>query len=101
LVGPLATGKEIFVDEAKFRRVAKKAVVDYWNENKTLVDKFGEITTRKVYVTWQCKTIQNFKALLGVGFENDARYFEFSWNGDAEEGYLDVYKLQRHVVVKG
>lgn len=88
------------ITEAKFRSIAKKAVIEYWNSNKTLVKKFGKITDRKVYVTWQVKAIQNMKALLGVSFEGDGYYFEFTWNGDASEGYLDVYKKQKNVVVK-
>lgn len=88
------------MDETKFRSVAKKAVVEYWNGNKTLVARFGEIKPRKVYVVWQCKTIQNFKAMLGVNVEGDGYYFEFTWNGDEAEGYLDVYKKQRHITVK-
>lgn len=87
------------MSENTFRTVAKKAVVDYWNANTTLSKKFGKITSKKVYVTWQCKAIQNLKALLGVSFEGDGYYFEFTWNGDANEGYLDVYKKQRKVVV--
>lgn len=86
--------------EDKFRSLAKSAVVDYWNANKTLTEKFGIITSRKVYVTWQCKAIQNLKALLGVSFDGDGYYFEFTWNGDENEGYLDVYKKQKHVLVK-
>ena len=88
------------MDEAKFRSTAKKAVVEYWNGNKTLVAKFGEVSTRKVYVVWQCKAIQNLKALLGVSVDGDGYYFEFTWNGDEAEGYLDVYKKQRHITVK-
>ena len=87
------------MNETKFRSLAKKAVVDYWNSNKSLVTKYGEITRQKVYVTWQCKTIQNLKALLGVGFEGDGLYFECTWNGDEAEGYLDVYKKQKHVTI--
>lgn len=86
--------------EDKFRSMAKKAVVDYWNGNRSLVNKFGEITSRKVFVVWQVKVIQNNKALLGVSFEGDGQYFEFTWNGDAKEGYLDVYKKQTKVSVK-
>ena len=86
--------------EDKFRSMAKKAVVDWWNANKPLVKKFGEITNRKVYIVWQVKAIQNSKALLGVFVEGDGMYFEFTWNGDAKEGYLDVYKKQAHVTVK-
>lgn len=88
------------MNETKFRSIAKKAVVDYWNGNKTLVKKFGEINPQKVYITWQCKSIQNLKALLGVSFEGDGYYFEFTWNGDKAEGYLDVYKKQTHKTIK-
>lgn len=86
--------------EQKFRSIAKKAVVAYWNGNQTLVKKFGAVADRKVYVTWQCKCIQNLKALLGVSFDGDGMYFEFTWNGDEAEGYLDVYKKQKHLTIE-
>lgn len=85
--------------EAKFRSIAKKAVADSWNADKKLVANFGTITDRKVYIVWQCKVIQNLKALLGVNVEGDGMYYEFTWNGDEAEGYLDVYKKQKHTVV--
>ncbi len=88
------------MSEDKFRSIARKAVVDYWNSNQKLVKEYGTITYRKVYVTWQCKAIQNLKALLGVSFDGDGYYFEFTWNGDECEGYLDVYKKQKHITVK-
>ena len=88
------------LDETKFRSMAKKAVVDYWNDNKKLVEKFGEISTKKVYVVWQVKVIQNSKAILGVKVEDDGMYFEFTYNGDAKEAYLDVYKKQTKRIVK-
>lgn len=93
---PLCNG----MNENKFRSIARKAVVEYWNGNKKLVDKFGEITNQKVYVVWQCKAIQNLKGLMVVNVEGDGYYFEFTWNGDEAEGYLDVYKKQKHVTVK-
>ena len=86
--------------EDKFRSIAKKAVVEYWNANKTLVKNFGEIASKSVFIVWQVKVIQNNKALLGVNVDGDGMYFEFTWNGEAQEGYLDVYKKQKKVVVK-
>lgn len=86
--------------EQEFRRRAKKAVVEYWNSNKTLVKKYGEINNQKVYVVWQVKAIQNSKAMLGVNVEGDGMYFEFTYNGDAKEAYLDVYKKQKHSTIK-
>ena len=88
------------LSEDKFRSIAKKAVVDYWNGNLSLTKKFGEITSKKVFVVWQVKAIQNNKALLGVNVEGDGLYFEFTWNGDKSEGYLDVYKKATKRVVK-
>lgn len=85
--------------ESKFRSIAKKAVVESWNSDKKLVDKYGDVTDRKVYIVWQCKVIQNLKALLGVSVEGDGMYYEFTWNGDKNEGYLDVYKKAKHAVI--
>lgn len=82
------------LSENKFRSMAKKAVVEFWNGDKKLRDKFGQIDSRKVYIVWQVKAIQNNKALLGVSFEDDGMYFEYTYNGDTMEGYLDVYKKQ-------
>ncbi len=85
--------------EDKFRSAAKKAVVEYWNKTKKLVDKFGEITNRHVYVVWQVKVIQNNKALLAVNMDGDGLYFEFTVNGDEKEAYLDVYKKQANATI--
>lgn len=87
------------LNENKFRSLAKKAVVDYWNSNKKLVDKFGEINPNKVYIVWQVKVIQNSKALLGVNVDGDGYYFEYTYNGDVPEAYLDVYKKQKKLTV--
>lgn len=86
--------------EQKFRSIAKKAVVEYWNGNKNLVKKRGEINHKNVYVVWQVKAIQNSKALLGVSAENDGMYFEFTYNGDEQVAYLDVYKKQTKKVIE-
>jgi len=86
--------------EDKFRKMAKAAVVEYWNSNKILTGKFGEISSQKVFVVWQVKAIQNSKALLGVNVEGDGLYFEFTYNGDEKLGYLDVYKKQKHVEIE-
>lgn len=86
--------------EKKFRSMAKKAVVEYWNGNKKLVDKFGEINAEKVFVVWQVKVIQNSKALLGVSVEGDGLYFEFTYHGDESTAFLDVYKKQKKVTIE-
>jgi hypothetical protein len=32
---------------------------------------------------------------------SDGMYYEFTWNGDKNEGYLDAYKKWENVVIKG
>ena len=62
-------------------------------------DKNGKITEDEVYVVWLCKTLQNNKALISTTIP-DGMYYEFTWNGDKNEGYLDAYKKWKNTVVK-
>lgn len=38
-----------------------------------------------------CKTLQNYKALLGTTIAGDGVYAEYTYNGDKQELYEDVY----------
>lgn len=79
----------------KFIELAKQKVATYAND--LLLDNHGtveEIEPESVYVTWFSKTIQNYKALLGIPLNGDGHYYEVTYNGDLKEMYLDVYDLQ-------
>lgn len=79
----------------KFIELAKQKVAAY--ANGLLLDERGtveEIKPEIVYVTWLSKTIQNYKALLGIPLDGDGHYYEVTYNGDLREMYLDVYDLQ-------
>ena len=78
---------------------AKQAVVDYFNSQADSTDKNGRITADEVYVVWLVKVLQNNKALLSTTVP-DGMYYEFTWNGDKNEGYLDAYKKWKNVFVK-
>ena len=80
------------MDNKKFVELAKKAVVDYYNEND------NKITADDVYVTWLCKALQNNKALLSTN-AFDGKYCEVTLNGDKEEMYLDVYKKEKNICI--
>ena len=60
---------------------------------KEQVFKRDEKTTSidNVFVVWSCKTLQNKKALLS-STDKGANYFEFTYNGDRNECYVDEYK---------
>ena len=84
--------QQTFIDKAKC------AIVNYFNGQ---VDKTDNVTISQedVYVVWQCKTLQNNKAMLSTTV-SDGMYYEFTWNGDKNEGYLDAYKKWKNILVK-
>lgn len=82
-----------------FLKKAIDSVVEYFNGQADSTDKNGNITADNVYVVWLVKVLQNNKALLSTNIP-DGMYYEFTWNGDKEEGYLDAYKKWKNVIVK-
>lgn len=75
----------------EFMMLAVGAVVDYFNKRRDATDKEITLNPDDVYIVWMCKTLQNNKALLSTNVP-DGMYYEFTWNGDKGEGYLDAYK---------
>ena len=82
-----------------FRQLAIKAVVEYFNSQVDSTDKNGKITEDQVFVVWMTKVLQNNKALLSTTIP-DGMYYEATWNGDKNEGYLDAYKKWKNLVFK-
>lgn len=78
------------MDSKVFIEIAKKAVVDYFNNRVEKTDD-TKIIDDDVYVVWLCKTLQNSKALLST-IVSDGMYYEVTLNGDKCELYLDAYK---------
>ena len=87
------------MNETDFRNLAISSVVQYFNMRKEKTDELNTITSENVFVVWQCKTLQNNKAMLSTTVF-DGMYYEFTWNGDKEEGYLDAYKKWDNVIYK-
>lgn len=81
----------------EFIRKAKKAVRDSYNA-KAKRNGGGQIGTANVWLVWLCKTLQNQKALL-ITDTFDGKYYEFTYNGDKREGYLDTYVKESNEVV--
>ena len=84
--------------QISFIEIAKNAIVEYFNGQVDKTDNMN-ITEEDVYVVWQCKTLQNNKAMLSTTV-SDGMYYEFTWNGDKNEGYLDAYKKWKNILVK-
>lgn len=78
-----------------FETKCKKLVAEYSNKH---IDKTDNtcITPKDVYIVWQCKTLQNSKALLSTTL-SDGMYYELTYNGDKKQIYLDAYKKWENI----
>lgn len=80
----------------EFIKVCKKELARHYNDR---VERFNhDITIDDVYVVWYCKTLQNHKALLSTNVSGV--YYEFTYNGDKEELYLDAYKKKSNMCIR-
>ena len=79
---------------------AKKAVCN-WIANRYAVEsRTVAIDWTDVFIVWQCKTLQNHKAILAAPTP-DQYLFEATYNGDKEQMYLDVYDKIGNVCING
>lgn len=75
----------------EFIKLAKDKVAHY------TFDVLGyEQTSIEIFVVWQAKVLQNYKALLATDIKDDQHYYEATYNGDKKELYLDVYDKQEN-----
>lgn len=76
-----------------FQSVCKHKLVDWYNAayDAVHVNVPQQIDLSNVFVVWSCKTLQNYKALLSTTVSGDGIYVEFTYNGDKQELYMDVY----------
>lgn len=75
-----------------FESVCKKKLVEWYNKNDDIYHTQQRIDLDNVYVVWACKTLQNYKALLSTTVSGDGIYAEYTYNGDKQELYEDVYQ---------
>lgn len=78
------------MNDKEFMEICKEKVRNYANEHLDKTDNV-QITIDNVFVVWQCKILQNNKALLSTTLY-DGMYYELTYNGDKKELYLDAYK---------
>lgn len=82
----------------QFTKLVKKIVAEYANKHLDKTDN-KQITEDDVYIVWQCKTLQNNKALASTTLL-DGMYYELTYNGDKQECYVDAYKKWENFAVK-
>lgn len=72
---------------AHFQSVCKRKLVNWYN-NQVGVTK---IDLDNVFIVWSCKTLQNYKCLASTTVSGDGIYAEYTYNGDKQELYEDIY----------
>lgn len=77
----------IITGMAHFQSVARKKLVEWYRKNKPGV----QINLGNVFVVWSCKTLQDYKCLVSTTVSGDGIYAEYTYNGDKQELYEDVY----------
>lgn len=78
---------------AHFQSVCKKKMVEWYNKNGIADTSLTPpIDLSNVFVVWSCKTLQNYKCLVSTTVSGDGIYAEYTYNGDKQELYEDVYK---------
>ena len=70
-----------------FQSVCLNKLVDWYNKNNET-----QIERDDVFIVWSCKTLQNYKCLASTTVSGDGIYAEYTYNGDKQELYEDVYK---------
>ena len=78
------------MNEKDFTARVRQLVADYTNEHIDATDK-KRILPNGVFIVWQCKALQNSKALASTVL-CDGMYYEVTYNGDKKQFYLDAYK---------
>ena len=77
----------IIVGMKHFQNICKKKMYEWYKEHRSDTD----INQDDVFVVWSCKTLQNYKCLVSTSVPGDGIYAEYTYNGDKQELYEDVY----------
>ena len=77
-----------------FQNVCKKKLVEWYNKKNALAspEVLPLIDISNVFIVWSCKTLQNYKCLASTTVNGDGIYVEYTYNGDKQELYEDVYQ---------
>lgn len=71
----------------EFESICLNKLVEWYNINGN-----EQIDLSNVFIVWSCKTLQNYKCLASTTVSGDGIYAEYTYNGDKQELYEDVYK---------
>lgn len=71
----------------EFQIVCKAKLIEWYGLHEDI-----KLEADDVFVVWSCKTLQNYKCLVSTAVSHDGIYAEYTYNGDKQELYEDVYR---------
>lgn len=86
-----------YMDDSDPQTKARVIVAHYINENQDDTVMLP-ITLREVHIVWWSKILKNWKAVVGTDRE-DKLLYEVTYNGHADEIYLDEYDKLKNVMI--
>lgn len=78
-----------YSENNQFLNRAKAAAVQAFNSS-SFANTIADLDVSQVYIVWFCKTLQNWKALVSTDAISGI-YIEVTYDGDAEQSYIDIY----------
>ena len=75
-------------DAVCFESVCETKLVEWYHKHKPSIN----IARHNVVIVWSSKVLQNYKCLVATTVLDDGVYAEYTYSGDKEELYEDVYE---------
>lgn len=80
------------LSERKLRSFAKDCIAGYWNANKNLVKRYGEVEPSDVKLAWKGKL--PVSAIYSVNVEGDDHLFVFRYDAKKGVATVGIFKQQ-------
>lgn len=78
-----------------FLCTCREQLCDWYANNKNCVIYYDD-----TFVVWSAKVLQNKKCILSTNVSGDGVLVEFTYNGDKQELYMDVYEKVSNTCLK-
>lgn len=75
----------------QFTDTCRNALMAFYNEHIVPADSDLKLGFEDTFIVWSCRTLQNYKCLASTTVPGDGIYAEYTYNGDKEELYEDIY----------
>lgn len=79
----------------EFQKQCKNLLAVWYKQHRDV-----ELDGDNVFIVWSCKTLQNYKCLASTTIPGDGIYAEYTYNGDKQELYEDVYVKETNTLYK-